>query len=279
MIGNFGVAIIGLTVIVRLLLFPIAQKQFASMAKMRIVQPKMKALQERYKDDRAKLQEEMMKLYREEKVNPMAGCLPILLQIPIFYALYKVLLVSVEMRHEPFALWIRDLSAPDPLTPVNLFGLLPFTPPAMRRDRRAADPRRLHHVAAAEAQSADARSGAAPDLRAHALGADGGDGAVRGRPADLLGDQQSALDPPAAHPLRPPPGAQGSDDHGDAGPVEAHGRAGAAAAATATAASAAAAGAAREATAARPMTADRRQRLDGQMESWPGSSFPGRSPS
>ena len=130
-IGNFGLAIIGLVVIVRLLLFPVAQKQFASMAKMRIVQPKMKALQDRHKDDRAKLQEEMMKLYKEEKVNPMAGCLPILLQIPIMYALYKVLLVSVEMRHEPFALWINDLSAADPLTPVNLFGLIPFQPPAL----------------------------------------------------------------------------------------------------------------------------------------------------
>lgn len=129
-VGNFGLAIILLTVIVRLLLFPIAQKQFASMAAMRIVQPKMKAIQERYKDDRAKMQEEMMKLYREEKVNPLAGCLPIFLQIPIFYALYKVLMLSVEMRHEPFFLWIRDLSAPDPLTPVNLFGFLPFTPPS-----------------------------------------------------------------------------------------------------------------------------------------------------
>jgi YidC/Oxa1 family membrane protein insertase len=131
MIGNFGVAIIGLTVIVRLLLFPIAQKQFASMAAMRVVQPKMKLLQERYKDDKPRLQQEMLKLYKEEKVNPMAGCLPILLQIPIFYALYKVLMLAVEMRHEPFAAWIRDLSAPDPLTPVNLFGYLPFTPPAM----------------------------------------------------------------------------------------------------------------------------------------------------
>ncbi len=130
-IGNFGVAIICLTVIVRLLLFPVAQKQFASFAGMRVVQPKMKALQERYADDKAKLQEEMVKLYREEKVNPMAGCLPILLQIPIFYALYKVLLLAVEMRHEPFVLWIRDLAAPDPLTPVNLFGYLPFQPPAI----------------------------------------------------------------------------------------------------------------------------------------------------
>ena len=96
---------------------------------MREVQPKMKALQERYKDDKPRLQQEMLKLYKEEKINPVAGCLPILLQIPIFYALYKVLMVSVEMRHQPFALWIKDLSAPDPLTPVNLFGLLAFTPP------------------------------------------------------------------------------------------------------------------------------------------------------
>src|SRR5688572_971015 len=131
LVGNFGVAIILLTVIVRLILFPIAQKQFKSMAAMRVLQPKMKALQDRHKDDRAKLQEEMLKLYKEEGANPMAGCLPILLQIPIFYALYKVLLLAVEMRHEPFTLWIRDLAAPDPLTPVNLFGFLPFQPPAM----------------------------------------------------------------------------------------------------------------------------------------------------
>jgi YidC/Oxa1 family membrane protein insertase len=128
-IGNFGVAIICLTLIVRGLMFPIAQKQFQSMAAMRKLQPKMKAIQDRYKEDKPKLQQEMMKLYQEEKINPAAGCLPILLQIPIFYALYKVLLVSVEMRHQPFILWIRDLSAPDTLTPINLFGLLDFTPP------------------------------------------------------------------------------------------------------------------------------------------------------
>lgn len=127
--GNFGVAIIGLTIIVRLFMFPIAQKQFASMAQMRAVQPKMKALQERWKDDKPRLQQEMMKLYKDEKVNPLAGCLPILLQIPIFFALYKILMLSIEMRHQPFALWLKDLSAPDPLTPVNMFGLLPFDPP------------------------------------------------------------------------------------------------------------------------------------------------------
>ncbi|HWL46818.1 MAG TPA: membrane protein insertase YidC, partial [Sphingomonadaceae bacterium] len=128
-VGNFGVAIILLTLLVRGLMFPIAQRQFASMAAMRAVQPKMKALQERHKGDRARLQQEMMALYKTEKVNPLAGCLPIFLQIPIFYALYKVLMLTIEMRHQPFIWWIKDLSAPDPLTPVNLFGLLPFTPP------------------------------------------------------------------------------------------------------------------------------------------------------
>jgi YidC/Oxa1 family membrane protein insertase len=128
--GNFGVAIIGLTIIVRGFMYPVAQKQFASMAQMRAVQPKMKALQERWKDDKPRLQQEMMKLYKDEKVNPLAGCLPVLLQIPIFFALYKILLLSIEMRHQPFVLWLKDLSAPDPLTPVNLFGLLPFDPPS-----------------------------------------------------------------------------------------------------------------------------------------------------
>ncbi len=130
LLGNFGVAIIALTVTFRLLLFPIAQRQFASMARVRAIQPKMKAIQDRYKDDKVRMQQEVMGLYKTEKVNPLAGCLPTLLQIPIFYALYKVLMLTIEMRHQPFVAWIKDLSAPDPLTPVNLFGLLPFTPPA-----------------------------------------------------------------------------------------------------------------------------------------------------
>ncbi|OYY69862.1 MAG: membrane protein insertase YidC [Sphingomonadales bacterium 28-55-16] len=112
--GNFGVAIIGLTLIVRGFMYPVAQKQFSSMAQMRAVQPKLKALQERWKDDKPRLQQEMMKLYKDEKVNPLAGCLPVLLQIPIFFALYKNLLLSIEMRHQPFILWLQDLSAPDP---------------------------------------------------------------------------------------------------------------------------------------------------------------------
>ena len=130
MVGNFGVAIILLTFIVRGLMFPIAQRQFASMAQMRAIQPKMKALQERYKDDKPRQQQEIMALYRAEKVNPLAGCLPTLLQIPVFYALYKVLMLTIEMRHQPFALWIKDLSAPDPLHILNLFGYLDFNPPA-----------------------------------------------------------------------------------------------------------------------------------------------------
>ena len=127
---NFGVAIILLTLIVRGLMFPIAQKQFASMAAMKAIQPKMKAIQERYKDDKPKQQEEVMALYKKEGVNPLAGCLPIFLQIPVFFALYKVLTLAVEMRHQPFVLWIKDLSAPDPAHVLNLFGYLPFNPPA-----------------------------------------------------------------------------------------------------------------------------------------------------
>ena len=129
-VGNFGLAIIGLTILIRLLLFPIAQKQFASMAAMKAIQPKMKAIQERYKDDKQKQQQEIMALYKKENVNPLAGCLPILIQIPIFFALYKTLILAIEMRHQPFALWLKDLSAPDPATILNLFGYLPFDVPS-----------------------------------------------------------------------------------------------------------------------------------------------------
>ena len=131
MIGNFGVAIMLLTVTIRLLIFPIAQRQFASMAQMRAIQPKMKALQEKHKDDKQRQQQEVMALYKAEGVNPLAGCLPTFLQIPIMYSLYKVLMLTIEMRHQPFVAWIKDLSAPDPLTPLNLFGILHFTPPHM----------------------------------------------------------------------------------------------------------------------------------------------------
>ena len=130
MSGNFGVAIILLTLIVRGVMFPVAQRQFSSMASMRAIQPKVKAIQERHKDDKEAQQKEIMQLYKAEKVNPLAGCLPIFLQIPIFFALYKVLTLTIEMRHQPFALWLKDLSAPDPMHILNLFGLLPFDPPS-----------------------------------------------------------------------------------------------------------------------------------------------------
>ena len=129
LVGNFGVAIILLTVIVRGLMFPVAQKGFASMAAMKAVQPKMKEIQERFKDDKQRQQQEMMKLYKDEKVNPLSGCLPMVIQIPVFFALYKVLVLAIEMRHEPFFLWIRDLSAPDPAHILNLFGLLDYAVP------------------------------------------------------------------------------------------------------------------------------------------------------
>jgi YidC/Oxa1 family membrane protein insertase len=127
-IGNFGVAILLVTVLLKLLFFPLANKSYVSMAKMKMLQPQLKALQERYPDDQVKRNQEMMDIYKREKVNPLAGCLPVLIQIPVFFALYKVLLVTIEMRHAPFFGWIRDLSEPDPTNLFNLFGLLPFDP-------------------------------------------------------------------------------------------------------------------------------------------------------
>ena len=129
LLGNVGLAILALTVCVRIALFPLANRSYAAMSRMKKVQPKMMEIRDRYKDDKQKMQQEVMELYRREKANPLSGCLPILLQIPIFFALYKVLFVTLETRHEPFYLWIRDLSAQDPTTIFNLFGLLPFTPP------------------------------------------------------------------------------------------------------------------------------------------------------
>jgi YidC/Oxa1 family membrane protein insertase len=127
-VGSFGIAILLLTVAVRLVFFPLANKSYESMTKMRKVQPQMEELRKRYKDDPAKQQQEIMALYSREKVNPLAGCLPLLLQIPVFFSLYKVLSVTIEMRHAPFLGWIRDLSARDPTTLWNLFGLVPWNP-------------------------------------------------------------------------------------------------------------------------------------------------------
>jgi YidC/Oxa1 family membrane protein insertase len=128
LLGNFGLAILSVTVIIKILFFPLANKSYASMAKMKNVQPEMVALRERYPDDKQKQQQEMMALYKREKINPVAGCLPILIQIPVFFALYKVLFITIEMRHAPFYGWIKDLSAADPTNLFNLFGLLPYDP-------------------------------------------------------------------------------------------------------------------------------------------------------
>ncbi|MGH6718515.1 MAG: membrane protein insertase YidC [Alphaproteobacteria bacterium] len=130
LVGNFGVAILLLTVTIRIVLFPLANKSYQAMSKLKKLQPEMVKLRERYGDDKARMQQELMALYKREKANPAAGCLPILVQIPIFFALYKTLFVTIEMRHTPFLGWIRDLSAPDPTTLFNLFGLIPWMPPS-----------------------------------------------------------------------------------------------------------------------------------------------------
>jgi YidC/Oxa1 family membrane protein insertase len=127
-VGNFGIAILLITLIIKIVFLPLANKSYASMAKMKAVQPEMMAIRERYGDDKMKQQQALMELYKKEKINPLAGCLPILVQVPVFFALYKVLFISIEMRHAPFVGWIRDLSAPDPTNLFNLFGLIPYDP-------------------------------------------------------------------------------------------------------------------------------------------------------
>ena len=129
LLGNFGLAILGVTIVVKVIFFPLANKAYKSMAAMKRLQPEMEKLRERFKDDKQRQQQELMALYQKEKINPLAGCLPILLQIPVFFALYKVLFVSIDMRHAPFYGWISDLSAPDPTSIFNLFGLLPYDVP------------------------------------------------------------------------------------------------------------------------------------------------------
>jgi len=127
---NFGIAIVLVTAAVRLLFFPLANYSFRSMAKMKILQPELLRLKELHKEDKVKLQQEMMALYKREKVNPLSGCLPILIQIPFFFAIYKMLFISLEMRHQPFFGWIKDLSAQDPTSIFNFFGLIPWDPPS-----------------------------------------------------------------------------------------------------------------------------------------------------
>ena len=130
LVGNFGVAILGVTVLIKIFFFPLANKSYASMANMKKMQPEMTAIRERYADDRQAQQKELMALYKKEKINPAAGCWPVLIQIPVFFSLYKVIYVTIEMRHAPFFGWIHDLSAPDPTSFLNLFGLLPYDSPA-----------------------------------------------------------------------------------------------------------------------------------------------------
>ena len=127
--GNFGLSILIVTVLLKLLFLPLANKSYASMAKMKAVQPEMMSIRDRFADDKMKQQQALMELYKKEKINPLAGCWPVLIQIPVFFALYKVLFVTIEMRHAPFFGWIRDLAAPDPTSIFNLFGLLPFGVP------------------------------------------------------------------------------------------------------------------------------------------------------
>jgi YidC/Oxa1 family membrane protein insertase len=129
LVGNFGLAILIVTLLIKLVLFPLANKSYVSMSKMKKLQPEMARLKERFGDDRMRMQQAMMEMYKKEKVNPASGCLPILVQIPVFFALYKVLFVTIEMRHAPFFGWIKDLSAPDPTSVFNLFGLIPWDPP------------------------------------------------------------------------------------------------------------------------------------------------------
>ena len=130
LLGNYGLAILLLTLLVKLLFYPLANKSYRAMSKMKKLQPEMMRLREQFGDDKMRMNQELMALYKKEQVNPMSGCLPIVVQIPVFFALYKVLFVSIEMRHAPFFGWIQDLSAPDPTSLFNLFGLVPWNPPA-----------------------------------------------------------------------------------------------------------------------------------------------------
>ena len=197
MFGNFGIAILATTVLLKLFFFPLANKSYKSMANMKKVQPKMEEIKAKHGDDRQAQQKAMMELYKKEKINPVAGCWPILLQIPVFFALYKVLYITIEMRHAPFFGWIQDLSAPDPTTIFNLFGLLPFTPPPVPHDRRVAAADGHHNVPADADEPDTARSHASHDFQL-----DAGDlhihaGDIPGRTGDLLGLEQLPVDYPA----------------------------------------------------------------------------------
>ena len=206
-LGNFGLSILVLTVIVKAVFFPLANKSYAAMSKMKALQPEMEKLKERYGEDRQRMNQELMQLYRREKVNPAAGCLPILVQIPVFFALYKVLYTTIEMRHQPFYGWIKDLAAPDPLTIMTGFGLFHVARagvPAFLQHRHLAHHHGRDDVPAAEAEPAADRSGAGARLPVPADPVHLHAGAVRGRPGDLLGVEQHPVDRPAVHDHAPP---------------------------------------------------------------------------
>ena len=189
-VHNFGVTILILTVIVRLVFFPLASKQYASMAKMKKLQPQMEQMRERYKDDKVKQQQELMDLYKREKVNPVAGCVPILLQLPVFFALYKVLFITIDMRHAPFFGWIKDLSAPDPTSLFNLFGLLPYAVPEFLHVGVWPLIMGITMWLQMQLNPAAARSRAAADLQLDAGAVHVPAGVVPCRPRDLLGVEQ-----------------------------------------------------------------------------------------
>ena len=184
------------TVFVKALFFPLANYSYRSMSKMKLLAPKMTALRERLKDDPQKMQQEMMALYRAEKVNPASGCLPMVVQIPVFFSLYKVIFVTIEMRQAPFFGWIHDLSQVDPTNVFNLFGLIPFDPAAMSplsASGRVAADHGLHDVPAAEDEPAAARSGAGEAVPVHADHLHLHDGEVPGRADHLLELEQPAV--------------------------------------------------------------------------------------
>jgi YidC/Oxa1 family membrane protein insertase len=231
LIGNMGFAIIGLTLAIKLLLFPLAYKSYVSMSKMKALQPEMEKIKERAGDDRMKLQQEVMALYKNEKVNPAAGCLPILLQIPIFFSLYKVIFVTIELRHAPFVGWIRrplrarpDLD-PQPLRPAAMGHARPDEPLLHLLDRHLADPARRLDVAADEAQPDADRQDPGDDLRLDALDLHVHARHLRERPGDLLGgEQRHHLHPAIQHHAQPGREPQRDGQHPVDLPAAAEGR-------------------------------------------------------
>jgi YidC/Oxa1 family membrane protein insertase len=199
LVGNFGIAILIVTVIVKLLFFPLADKSYAAMAKMKAVQPQMAMIKERFANDKVKQQQAMMELYKKEQINPLAGCLPIAIQVPVFFSLYKVLFITIEMRHAPFYGWIHDLSSADPTNVFSLFGLIPFHPSVipffgafLHVGAWPVDHGR-DNVGADEAQSRAAGSNTTDDLQLDAHHFHPHAGEVPCRIGHLLGVEQYAL--------------------------------------------------------------------------------------